>query len=949
MESFLKDTASSILREYKDLHNLVLVLPNRRAGLFFTRHLGQLIEKPTWMPQVKTIEDLFFQLAEQRPADDMTLIFELYRVYQKIHPQPETFDRFYFWGEMILKDFNDLDQFMVNAGKLYHQLSELKELESDLGYLSPAQIELIRQFWRSFERQDRKHQEKFLKFWQLLGPLYQAFQTALEVSGLTYSGRIYRQVAESLGRLTAPEKQFVFIGFNAFTRTEEKLLKHYVAEFDARVYWDIDQYYVEDERQEAGMFFRDYRRDRVLGPTFPSEMPKMINAKKPVVKVYTTPLKTSQANVVGAILELLGPDEKWEETVVILPDEGLLFPLLHALPPQVRKVNVTMGYPVKNSPVYAFLEAILELQRYIRPVEGDLVCYHRPLKNLLATPYLQERNPKFVREIMHQIIEQNLIYVPMSELHRGGMFFQQVFQLVDTKELSRYLSQVIQSLAEGMQDDSLQRSYLFQSYRQLSRLQEVFEGHGALDLDRELFIRLFRQVFQAVKLPFEGEPLEGLQVMGVLESRNLDFKRLIICNMNEGSFPPSGGINSMIPFNLRRAFGLPVQEQNDAIYAYTFYRLLHRAEEVHMLYCSNADQGRAGEKSRYILQMETEMKAGIQEQTVFVPVGLKKPGAISIDKTAEVLRALEEFVIGSDGKSTRAFSPSVLNAYLDCGLKFYFQEIAGIREKDEISEEVDASVFGNIAHYSMEFLYSGFKERKKRDTLEAGDFEDLKKNWVFPAVEKGIRKFYQLEENTDTRRSGQLAIVRDVMQKYLGRILELDEADAPFTILAMEKKYQASVFLEDGRKLGLKGFIDRVDRKGETIRLIDYKSGKDEKNFAGIENLFDREQAKRNKAAFQTLFYGLLYQSAHPENALPLKPALFNFRQIFSEDFNPYLQLKTGRGHSEEVQDYGHFAEEYQSHLQGTLEDLYDAQMPFSQTEVIEKCEYCAYKGICGR
>jgi hypothetical protein len=796
MESFLKETASAILRDYKDLHNLVLVLPNRRAGLFFTQHLGQLIDKPTWMPQVKTIEDLFFQLAGQRPADDLTLIFELYRVYQQIHPQPEAFDRFYFWGEMILKDFNDLDQFMVDAGKLYHQLSELKELESDLGYLTPAQIELIRQFWRSFERQDRKHQEKFLKFWQLLGPLYQSFQSALELSGLTYSGRIYRQVAEGLEKLERPEKHFVFIGFNAFTRTEEKLVKHFVSSFGARIFWDVDQYYVEDERQEAGLFFRDYRNDRILGPTFPEEIPQMINSKKPLVKVYATPLKTSQANVVGAILEQLGPEENWEQTVVILPDEGLLFPLLHALPPQVQKVNVTMGYPVKNSPVYAFLESVLELQRYIRLVEGEVFFYHNPLRNLLAAPYLKEQNQVFVEDLFQQMVEQNLIYIPQRVLHEGGSFFRLLFQQVASKDLFSYLSQVIQSLAEGMKDDSLQRSYLYQSFRQLNRLKELFEGQGALDLDRELFIRLFRQVFQEVKLPFEGEPLEGLQVMGVLESRNLDFKRLIICNMNEGSFPPSGGINSMIPFNLRRAFGLPVQEQNDAIYAYTFYRLLHRAEEVHMLYCTNAEQGKAGEKSRYILQMETEMQADIQEQTVFIPVGVNKTKEISIDKTPDTLRALEKFLLGADGNSERAFSPSVLNAYLECRLRFYFQEIAGIKEKEEISEEVDASVFGNIAHYSMEFLYGGFIERKKRDTLEPGDFEDLKKYWVFPAVEKGIRKFYRLDEHADTKLSGQLAIVRDVMQKYIERILDLDEVDAPFTLLTMEKKYQASVALD---------------------------------------------------------------------------------------------------------------------------------------------------------
>ncbi|MCF1751424.1 PD-(D/E)XK nuclease family protein [Mariniradius sediminis] len=949
MESFLKETASVILRDYKDLHNLVLVLPNRRAGLFFTQHLGQLIDKPTWMPQVKTIEDLFFQLAGQRPADDLTLIFELYRVYQQIHPQPEAFDRFYFWGEMILKDFNDLDQFMVDAGKLYHQLSELKELESDLGYLTPAQIELIRQFWRSFERQDRKHQEKFLKFWQLLGPLYQSFQSALELSGLTYSGRIYRQVAEGLEKLERPDKHFVFIGFNAFTRTEEKLVKHFVSSFGARIFWDVDQYYVEDERQEAGLFFRDYRNDRILGPTFPKELPKFIGGRKHMVKVYATPLKTSQANVVGAILEQLGPEENWEQTVVILPDEGLLFPLLHALPPQVQKVNVTMGYPVKNSPVYAFLESVLELQRYIRLVEGEVFFYHNPLRNLLAAPYLKEQNQVFVEDLFQQMVEQNLIYIPQRVLHEGGSFFRLLFQQVASKDLFSYLSQVIQSLAEGMKGDSLQRSYLYQSYRQLNRLKEIFEGQGALDLDRELFIRLFRQVFQEVKLPFEGEPLEGLQVMGVLESRNLDFKRLIICNMNEGSFPPSGGINSMIPFNLRRAFGLPVQEQNDAIYAYTIYRLLHRAEEVHMLYCTNAEQGKAGEKSRYILQMETEMQADIQEQTVFIPVGVKKADAILIDKSPGIMTSLEEFLVGSDFKSMRAFSPSVLNAYLDCRLKFYFQEIAKIQEKEEISEEVDASVFGNIAHYSMEFLYGGFIERKKRDTLEPGDFEDLKKYWVFPAVEKGIRKFYRLDEHADTKLSGQLAIVRDVMQKYLERILDLDEVDAPFTLLTMEKKYQASVALEDGRHIALKGFIDRVDRKGEVIRLIDYKSGRDEKSFSGIESLFDRGEEKRNKAAFQTLFYGLLYQTTHPENTFPLKPALFNFRQIFEENFNPYLQLKIGRAQYEEVQDYSGFSQAYEIGLRETLEELFDPSVPFSQTEIVKKCEYCPYKVICGR
>lgn len=949
MESFLKETAASILRDNHSLKDMVLVLPNRRAGLFFAQHLGKLIDKPTWMPQVLTIEDLFYQLSGQRPADDLTLIFELYKVYQNIHPQPEAFDRFYFWGEIILKDFNDLDQFLADAAKLYHQLSEFKELESDLGYLSEQQIALIRQFWASFERQDRRHQEMFLKFWQLLGPLYEAFKKTLNVGGLAYSGSIYRTVAEGLAHLPMPTKQHIFIGFNAFTATEEKLVKHFVREFGAKIFWDLDLYYVDDPNQEAGLFFREYLQDSVLGPTFPQDFPARIRDSKIAVKTYATPLKVTQANVVGAILEQVGDGENWEETVVILPDEALLFPLLHALPPQVAKVNVTMGYPVKNAPVYAFLESVLELQRYIKSDGQQLAFYHRPLRNLLSSPYLQEFRPDFVRHLMDNILEQNLIYVPAADLHLGGSFFRLVFQKVEAQDMFSYLSQMIQALADRQQEHSLQRSYLYQCFRQLNRLREIFADQGEIAVDRELFIRLFRQVFREVKLPFEGEPLQGLQVMGVLESRNLDFKRVIICNMNEGSFPPSGGINSMIPFNLRRAFGLPVQEQNDAIYAYTFYRLLHRAEEVHMLFCTNADQGKAGEKSRYILQMESEMQVAIQEEAVFVPVGVQATAPITIQKTDAVVREMEKFLVGATGQSEKAFSPSVLNAYLDCRLKFYLQQIAGLQEKEEISEEVDASVFGNIAHYSMEFLYGGFMERKKRDTLEERDFLDLKKNWVFPAVEKGIRKFYRLEENADTKLSGQLAIVRDVMQKYLERILELDEMDAPFRILSMEKKYQAFVALEDGRNVALKGFIDRVDLKGETVRLIDYKSGKDEKNFASIESLFDLDLEKRNKAAFQTMFYGLLYQSMHPGNALPLKPALFNFRQIFEDDFNPYLQIKSARNPAEEVEDYRNYAEEYEALLGATLEEMFDPTVSFTQTNIVKKCEYCAYRGICGR
>jgi hypothetical protein len=953
MHSFLRNTAQQILEKHQNLQNLSIILPNRRAGLFFTQHLGTLISEPMWMPEVKTIEDVFYQYAGQRPADELTLIFELYRVYKDLQPESEDFDRFYFWGEMILKDFNDLDQFLADAKKLYHQLAEFKEFESDQSFLTESQVELIQQFWSSFVRQDRMHQEKFLKFWELLNPLYQAFQASLEVSGFAYSGKLYRKVAESLDQISKPEKHTIFIGFNAFTATEEKLIKHFLAEFGAEIYWDIDSYYLNDKNQEAGLFFREYQKDKDFGPTFPDPIPALIHTQKAKIHTYATPLKTNQANLVGTILENV-PNENWEETVVILPDEQMLFPVLHALPDQIDKVNVTMGYPVKNAPVYAFLEAVLELQRYIKVEEGKVLFYHQPIKNLLSSVYLKSSNPDFCRNLLAEIQKKNQIHISQERLIQGGKFFALIFKKLESEHLFFYLSELIEALASRLQDEPLQRSYLYQCFKQLTRLREIFEKQDSLSVNLEFFIRLFRQVFREVKLPFEGEPLQGLQIMGVLESRNLDFRRVIICNMNEASFPPSGGLNSMIPFNIRRAFGLPVQEQNDAIYAYTFYRLLHSAEEVHMIYTTASDQGKAGEKSRYIQQMMVEMGLEAKEKMIFVPIDQKSTSDIAIEKEPGLLSLLDKYLVQENGNSQTAFSPSALSVYLDCRFKFYLQYLAELKEKEEVSEEIDAGVFGNLAHYSLEYLYKGFMERKKRSEVEKGDFKELKDKWVYPAIEKAIRTLYHLEESAETKLNGQMAIARDVLQKYILRVLEIDEESAPFRLISLEKEknYEARLTIQTSagtKEAALRGIIDRVDEQNGIIRLIDYKSGGDKKEFPSIPSLFDRDDPKRNKAAMQTLFYGLIYQAKHPENTAPLKPAIINLKEIFSDDFNPYLQFKEARKPGIELTDYRDHQEEYEAGLKGLLEEMYDPSVSFSQTDDLKKCEYCPYKEICGR
>ena len=945
MIPFLKDTAQQLLDSGRELKDLVIVLPNRRTGLFFTRYLGELIDSPVWMPEVKTIEQVFYNLAGNTPADELTLIFELYELYRQIQEEPEDFDRFYFWGELILKDFNDLDQFLAPAKSVYQNLAEIKEFESDLSFLNEEQKDLISQFWLAFARQNEQEKEKFLRFWQILGRLYEDFQHRLKTAGLAYSGQLYRQVAENLEQVPRPERHYIFVGFNAFTLAEEKLIGHFVKEFDAQIFWDVDQYYLKDPLQEAGLFFRDYQKDKVFGETFPEEIPDQIRLKKDLVKIHSIPLKTNQANLVGKLLEAIPAGESLEETVIILPDEQLLFPVLHSLPPQIDKLNVTMGYPVRNAPVYAFLDAVLELQRFVKEKEGGISFYHKPVTDLLTFPYLTAKDESFFKKLSERIKTENLLEVPQELLLGDSEIAGLIFRKIAPGDLFEYLGALIELLAKDLQEDEVQRSYLFQAYKQLNRIREIFQSNSSHSLKMEFVLKLFRQIFRELKLPFEGEPLQGLQLMGVLESRNLDFRRVIICDVNEGSFPPGGGINSMIPFNLRRAFRLPVQEQNDAIYAYTFYRLLHRAEEVHLIYTTSADQGKAGEMSRFVQQMQAELEVA-KPEIVLVPVGLTPAKEITIQKTPEVFESMKLFLAKEDSEGfTQPLSASGLNMYLDCSLKFYFRYVAGLKEREEVITEIDASTFGTILHSAMEHLY-GLEESGEGRKIDSHEIDRLLPQ-VPAAVDRAIRDFYKVPEGKSMEYSGQLEIARAIFVKYLKAILEYDQKNGDFTVLGVEMEVIAAIPIETASgssKVALKGFIDRVDQKDGVVRLIDYKTGKDNKTVKSIESLFDRDDSKRNKAAMQTLLYAYFFQSKHPENQKPLKPGIFNIKEIYNPKFNPFLQLD-----GLEISDYREVEEEFRTGITGLLTEIFDPGIPFTQTEELKKCEFCPFKEICGR
>jgi CRISPR/Cas system-associated exonuclease Cas4 (RecB family) len=656
-------------------------------------------------------------------------------------------------------------------------------------------------------------------------------------------------------------------------------------------------------------------------------------------------LKTNQANLVGKLLEQVGPNEPLEETVIVLPDEQLLFPVLHQLPEVITKLNVTMGYPMRNAPIYAFLDAVLDLQRHAKVKEGQVTFYHKPVLDLLAYSYLQAAEGDWAADAAKKIQTENWGDVPRELVSKENTLFGLVFQKVSGDSLLEYLIAIIKHLAKELQEDPTQKSYLFQAFKQLNRVAEIFSATGSKGLKVEFLLNLFRKLFRDLKLPFEGEPLQGLQVMGVLESRNLDFRRVIICDVNEGSFPPGGGIQSMIPMNLRKAFRLPFQEQNDAIYAYTFYRLLHRAEEVHLIYTTAGEQGKASEMSRFIQQMRVELPIS-KPESVLVPVNLTPNQSIVLAKTPDMLAILSRYFkpMGEE-EAEKKFSASALNMYLDCRLRFYLRYVAQLKEKEEVVTTIDPMTFGTLLHRGIELLYEIPAGKDFRD-LDSHEIERLLPQ-VPQAVERAFRELYKKEDGEELLLTGQLQIAKEVLAKYSEAVLAYDQRNGDFRIVGLEKEHLAHLRIEteEGhQEVALGGVIDRMDIKDEVVRLLDYKTGKDTKKVSTIASLFDRDDKKRNKAAMQTFLYAFFYQYQNPESQLPIKPGIINIKEIYSQDFSPYLQLNNS-----EVHDYREFAEEFEQGLRGLLEEIVNPLVPFDQTEDKKKCTYCAYKELCGR
>ena len=950
MNTFQSELAQALLRRHSnDLSELVVLFPSLRARVFFNDALNQLVDRPIWQPSWSTIDEIMERGSGLVRGERIRLIAELYKVYVKYHPS-ESFDRFYFWGDMLISDFDMIDKYLVDADKLLRNIEDIKEIEADVSYLTKEQ-ERILSFWSSIGPEVSLTEQKrhFLKVWRSLPAVYKEYRERLFKLGIGYPGMIYRATAERIKRgedIDLTPKRYVLAGFNALSKSEEVLFNHLAhSEHGAEFYWDYDDYYVANRDHEAGLFMRGNLSNHPA--TEPISHDSFTKIKKQI-RATACASNIVQVKHIPNIIEALPKEELDKNTAIVLTDENLLIPLLHSLPESVGNVNVTMGYPIKTTLAYTFVERLFSLQAHSRTKENITKFYYADVMELLSHPYVMDSRRELCLKLSGDITANRITSVESIMFAEDGLL-STIFgcKCSDWRSLSQYICNILQTLLDTQNNVSIEHIEYLNIVHEEMRKTALSLDNCDIDPSIEVFTSLLRRHLQSVTIPFEGEPIEGLQIMGILETRNIEFKNVIILSMTDANFPGNRTEQpSFIPYSLRLAYGMPTPEEHEAMYAYYFYRLIQRAERVDMLYCARADEKSTGEQSRYIYQLEYESPYTIEKQSVGVDLKLEDAKPITVAKDDKVMATLNRYLTP---KSEYALSPTALFRYIECPLKFYFATVAHIKTSDEISSKIDALTFGNILHETMQALYTPLIDVKDaKDTItEISKLRD--KSLVTQAVDKTIARLLQgAEDATIEEFSGDTLLVRDIIIKYIyDGILRYDSSREEFTIAGLEDLVEWSYPISNGRSVNLSGRADRIDRlKNGTLQIIDYKSGnKPHLEFNGISTLFNGAPHERISNIFQTLLYSMMLHRDH-DRKCEACPSLFYASQMLSKEYSPYIVDRDGNG---EITKYSDIGESFEEELTNIFEELFNPEIAFKQVEDSDACTYCDYKKICRR
>lgn len=955
METFLKQVAHDLYNKTEgNFTKVAIVFPNKRASLFFNEYLAQESDRPIWSPTYVSISELFRQSSDLSIADPIKLVCDLYKVFQKATGSKETLDDFYFWGEMLIADFDDADKNMADTHALFSNLKDLNELMDNYDFLEEGQKEALSQFFHNFSiNQVTELKQRFISMWNVLGDIYTEYKALLESQSIAYEGMLYRQVIEQLDVEALPYNKYIFVGFNVLNKVEHTLFKKLNEAGKAMFYWDYDTFYLNKTPHEAGEFIRRNLRD------FPSELPASFfdNLNQPKeVTFIESPTENGQVRYLPQwIRENLTSQEK--ETAVVLCNEALLQPVLHALPDNVKHINITMGFPLSQTPAYSFVNALMELHTSgYNPNNGRYLFAE--VISVLKHPYTRQLSPE-AEKLEQTLTRDNRFYPLPSELKQDNVLELLFTPRRNNLDLCSMLSEALKEVAVIYQQqaashsdafDQLYRESLFKTYTLVNRFHTLIESKE-LNVQAGTFQRLLTRVMSSSSIPFHGEPAIGMQVMGVLETRNLDFRHLIMLSVNEGQLPKAGGDSSFIPYNLRKAFGMTTIDHKIAVYAYYFYRLMQRAEKVTLVYNTATDGINRGELSRFMLQFLIEWGYPVLRKQLEAAQSPQDSTPIIIEKTPDVMERMKSvFDIRNNPKAL--ISPSALNCYLDCPLKFYYKYVALLSAPDEVTADIDSAKFGSIFHYAAEHIYKDLTAHGKLISRE--NLETLLKDEVRlqTYVDNGFKElFFNLPQNEQPEYNGIQLINSAVIVKYIQQLLRNDLRYAPFTFVGSEQRIFENIEIctstgDIQSRIG--GIIDRIDSKGESLRIVDYKTGGDADTPANVQSLFIPDK-KRSNYVFQTFLYAsIVCKKLREKNDSRLvAPALLYIHRAASENYSPVIQMGEPRKPKEPVDNFAQHEGDFRENLKTLLEDIFNPDISFTQTEIEDKCAYCDFKALC--
>lgn len=993
MKTFLKYVARDILEKYgNNLSDIAIVFPNKRAALFLNESLARLTDHPIWSPSYITISDLFRKHSTLKVGDPIKLVCDLHKTFVACTGIDETLDHFYGWGQLLITDFDDVDKNMAEAEKLFANLSDIHELD-DISYLTEEQKVLIRKFFSNFnDDHNSELKKRFLQLWSHFLDIYQQFNQRLEEQGLAYEGALYRKVVND-ENIKFQHKKYLFVGFNMMQVVEQKLCERLMKEGKAHFYWDYDDYYMQNNH-EAGHYIREYLKyyPNELNDMPPHDLREIYhnfdNSKD--ITYISASTENIQARYVNQWLKEKNRYKFGKKVAIVLADEGLLQSVIHSLPTNedIKSLpdysendqlsyNITLGYPLQQTPFYSLLQHLIKLQGIGHPKHSNNYRLHYVLM-ALRHPYTRYISQNYSK-LLSALDEQKQFYPTRQFLSMDGdeglsLLFKDLGETASENEynlrLIQYLLDILKTIGVNSkeQDDPLFQESLFRTYTLLNRLQELIQT-GDLVVDSITLERLMQQLIQSTSIPFHGEPAEGIQIMGVLETRNLDFEHILVLSCNEGKLPKGVNDASFIPYSLRKAYGLTTVDNKVAIYAYYFHSLLQRSRDITLCYNNATEDGQSGEMSRFMLQLLVESHHDINRSSLVAGQSTIRPTYDAIEKKQNTFIQL---------KKLKMLTPTFLNTYLRCEKQFYYKYVEGLIEPDEIDEdEVDNKVFGNIFHRAAELFYQGLASNNALTTDNKGKLkltrpivitrEQLEQalkdeSLVYRLVDQAFREelFKVSAAGYRPKYNGLQLINKEVIARYIRQLITIDMRQAPFTILGLELVVKTGIEVETSigkLSLTIGGFIDRLDAVAangnangknlpERIRVIDYKTGRISTTHPkALDEVFNPSMLNKHTDYYlQSMLYSIIVKHNKDLNPgqEPVSPGLLFIQNAGAEDYDP--TLKMGK---ELISSIDIYEEEFMKQLKVLISNIFDKDLPFRPTDDKHRCEYCPYAALC--